>query len=211
MVPNLAQLMAFAAIAFVVIVVPGPSVLFVISRGVAFGRRVALTTVLGNETGLLLQVLAVALGLGAVVERSIAVFTVLKLVGAGYLVFLGVQAVRHRRSLADALGLPPVGAGRRVFRQGFVVGVTNPKSIILFAAILPQFVNHAGHAAIQMVVLGVVAVSIAFVCDSAWALMAGGVRSWFRRSPRSLVVMRGTGGVIMIGLGLRLAITGRKD
>jgi threonine/homoserine/homoserine lactone efflux protein len=145
-VPDVGRLLAFAAVAFAIIVVPGPSVLFVVSRGVAFGRRVALTTVFGNEGGLSVQVLAVALGLGTLVERSIAVFTVLRLAGAGYLMFLGVQAIRHRCAVTEVVQAHADGGTRRVFREGFVVGVTNPKSIILFAAILPQFLSRSnGH------------------------------------------------------------------
>jgi threonine/homoserine/homoserine lactone efflux protein len=211
--PDIGRLAAFAAISFVIIVVPGPSVLFVVSRGVAFGRRAALTTVIGNELGLLLQVIAVALGLGAVVERSIAVFTVVKLAGAAYLIWLGVDAIRHRRQLSEALdGGQTSKSGRRIFREGLTVGVTNPKSIILFAAILPQFVDRSnGHTTAQLLVLGMVAVLIALLCDSAWGLLAGTVRAWLRRSPRWLTTLRATGGVVMIGLGVRLAVTGRKD
>jgi threonine/homoserine/homoserine lactone efflux protein len=212
-VPGLSRIGEFAAVAFAIIVVPGPSVLFVIGRGVAFGRRVALTTVLGNEAGLSVQVAAVALGLGTVVERSIAVFTILRLAGAAYLVFLGLQAIRHRHAPAEALRAGMNQKGRwRTLREGFVVGVSNPKSIILFAAILPQFVSRpSGHVTVQLFVLGFLAVLIALISDSAWALLAGTVRSWINRSPRSLAFLRGTGGLVMIGLGVRLAVTGRKD
>lgn len=211
--PDLGRIGEFAAVAFAIIVVPGPSVLFVISRGVAFGRRVALTTVLGNEAGLSVQVAAVALGLGTLVERSITVYTVLRVVGAAYLVLLGIQALRHRHAPADALRARVNGTGSwRVLRQGFTVGVSNPKSIILFAAILPQFVNRStGDVTAQLFLLGFVAVVIALVSDSAWALLAGTVRARVGRSPRSLSVLRGTGGMVMIGLGARLAFTGRSD
>jgi len=212
-VPDAGRLAAFALVSFAIIVVPGPSVLFVISRGVALGRRAALTTVLGNEAGLLVQVVAVALGLGAIVQRSVAVFTVLKLAGAAYLVYLGMQALRRRRSFSAQLAVE-VGhkSARRIFRDGFVVGVSNPKSVILFTAILPQFVTRSnGHVTMQLLVLGAMSVVIALVSDSVWGVLAGGVRSWLGRSPRRLEVMRGTGGVVMMGLGLRLALTGRKD
>ena len=115
-----------------------------------------------------------ALGVGAVVERSVAVFTVIKLAGAVYLVFLGVQAIRHRRSLGTALGS---AAGQKsigaILRDGFVVGVSNPKAIVFFAAVLPQFVNpSAGHVPLQMLLLGTVFAAIAVLCDSTWALAA---------------------------------------
>jgi threonine/homoserine/homoserine lactone efflux protein len=211
--PDPGRLAAFGLLSFVIIVVPGPSVLFVISRGVVLGRRAALMTVLGNETGLLVQVAAVAFGLGTIVERSITIFTVVKLAGAAYLVYLGVEAIRHRRALHRALEAEVVGRrARRIFRDGFVVGATNPKSVILFAAILPQFVilSH-GHVTLQLLVLGLTSVVIALVCDSIWGVLAGTVRSWLGRSPRRLSVIGGVGGLVMVGLGLRLALTGRRD
>src|SRR5882672_11366306 len=126
MIP-LDHLAAFALTAFVLIAVPGPSVLFVIGRALVLGRRGALTTVIGNAVGEYVQVMAVAFGIGAIVERSIVVYTAIKLVGGAYLMFLGVQAIRHRRALA-AIFEPterPVGR-RRVLREGFVVGISNP-------------------------------------------------------------------------------------
>jgi threonine/homoserine/homoserine lactone efflux protein len=211
--PDVGRLASFALISFAIIVVPGPSVLFVISRGITLGRRAAITTVLGNEAGLMVQVVAVAFGLGAIVERSIAAFTILKFAGAAYLVFLGVQAVRHRGALAGSLESELRDKSRRrIFRDGFVVGVSNPKSIILFAAILPQFVTRSqGHATIQLLVLGLTSVGIALVSDSTWGFLAGTGRSWLGRSPKRLAVMGGTGGLVMIGLGARLALSGRKD
>ena len=212
-VPDPGRLAAFGLLSFLIIVVPGPSVLFVISRGVVLGRRAALMTVLGNEAGLLVQVAAVALGLGAIVERSIAVFTVVKLVGAAYLVYLGVEAVRHRQALHRALEAEVVGRrARRILRDGFVVGATNPKSVILLGAILPQFVVRSnGHVTVQLLLLGLTSVVIALVCDSVWALLAGTARSWLGRSPRRLALIGGTGGLVVVGLGLRLALTGRRD
>ena len=211
--PDAGRLATFALLSLAIIVVPGPSVLFVISRGVTLGRRAALTTVLGNEAGLFVQVVAVSLGLGALVERSLVLFTIIKLAGAAYLIFLGVQALRDRRALAAALEVEVSRKSpRRIFREGFVVGVSNPKSAILFTAILPQFVNRsAGHVPVQLLVLGLVSVSIALISDSIWGCLAGTARSWLGRSPRRLALMGGTGGLVMVGLGLRLAVTGRRD
>jgi threonine/homoserine/homoserine lactone efflux protein len=205
--------LALAATAFAIIVVPGPSVLFVISRGVTLGRRAGLATVVGNTAGLAVQLVAVIVGLGAVVERSIVAFTVVKVAGALYLVYLGVQAVRHRRRLADAFaaGVEPKGVGR-IFREGFLVGVTNPKSIILFTAILPQFADPTrGHVPVQLAVLGITCLVIALTSDSVWALAAGTARQWLGRRPERLAVIGGVGGLVTIGLGVRLALTGRRD
>ena len=133
------SLLAFAVTAFALIVVPGPSVLFVISRGVALGGRAALATVFGNAAGAYSQVVVVALGLGALIERSAALFTAVKLVGAAYIVFLGVQAIRHRRKLSSVLEAATAPRGtRRILREGFVVGITNPKAAVFMAAVLPS-------------------------------------------------------------------------
>ena len=207
------QVIALFVVAVVLIAIPGPSVLFVVSRGVALGRRAALATVIGNELGLLVQGAAVAIGLGVIVERSIVAFTAIKLIGSAYLVYLGVQAFRHRRRLVAALDpdAEPVSS-RRIVLEGLFVGVTNPKGFLIFAAVLPQFVDAAaGPAQLQMFLLCLVCVGIAFVTDSAWALLAGTARSWFARSPRCLERVGGGAGIVMIGLGVRLAFTGRRD
>jgi threonine/homoserine/homoserine lactone efflux protein len=213
-VPTASSLVAFGALAFALIVVPGPSVMFVVSRAVALGRRAAITTVIGNAAGVYAQVALVAVGLGAVVERSIVVFTAVKLIGAAYLVWLGIQAIRHRRRLADVLseGGPSPAVRGSVFRQGFIVGLSNPKAIVFFAAILPQYVNPDGAPApLQMLVLGLVFVVVALVSDGAWALTAGTARAWFARSPRRLRRLGAVGGTAMIGLGVNLALTRRTD
>ena len=207
------HLLAFALISFALIVVPGPNVLFVISRSLMLGRAAGVGSALGGDVGVYAQVAAVAFGVGAVVERSVAVFTVIKLAGAAYLVFLGVQAVRHRRSLGDALHTAvDQKSARRILRDGFVVGVSNPKAIVFFAAVLPQFVDaSAGHVPLQMMLLGTVFVAIAAVCDSTWAVAAGTARAWVARSPRRLELVGGAGGLVMIGIGASLALTGGRD
>jgi threonine/homoserine/homoserine lactone efflux protein len=202
------HVLVFAALSLVMIVIPGPSVLFTIGRALTVGRREALLTVAGNATGAYLQVVAVALGIGAVVERSAAVFTVVKFVGAAYLVYLGVQAIRHRRRVTDALAGPVPRIGPvRALRDGIVVGFANPKTIVFLVVALPEFT--AGP--VQMLVLGALFPLIAVLCDSVWALAAGTARDWFARSPRRLAMIGGTGGLMMIGLGASLALTNRKD
>ena len=136
------HLLAFTLTAFVLIAIPGPSVLFTVSRAIALGRTAGVATVAGNTVGAFAQVVAVAFGIGPLGERSVAVFTVLKLVGACYLMFLGVQAIRHRRSLAAALGAEVERKTTvKMMADGFAVGATNPKVIVFFAAMLPQFVD----------------------------------------------------------------------
>jgi threonine/homoserine/homoserine lactone efflux protein len=207
------HLIAFSVLSFLLIIAPGPNVLFVVSRSLMLGRAAGVGTAVGGQIGVYAQVGAVAFGVGALVQRSIVVFSVIKLAGAAYLVYLGVQAIRHRRSLAEALDADQERKTiRRILRDGAFVGATNPKSIVFFVAVLPQFVDPAaGYVPVQMLLLGAVFVSIATVCDSSWALVAGTARSWLARSPRRLELIGGTGGLVMIGIGAYLALTGRRD
>lgn|SRR5215469_1858398 len=207
------RLLEFALLSYALIVVPGPNVLFVVSRSLQLGRLPGVAAVVGGQSGVYVQVIAVALGVGALVQRSVAVFTIIKLAGAAYLIFLGVQAVRHRRSLAAFLDGPARQASTsRMMRDGFIVGLTNPKAIVFFAAVLPQFINRtAGHVPVQLLVLGGLFVAIALVSDSMWAVLAGTARSWFARSPRRLALLGGTSGLVMIGIGASLALAGGKD
>jgi threonine/homoserine/homoserine lactone efflux protein len=207
------RLLAFAAMSFLLIVVPGPSVLFVIGRALSLGRRAALTSVVGNALGAFVIVVAVAFGVGAVVAASAVAFTALKVAGAAYLVYLGVKAWRQRSSLpiADADDVVPRG-GLRTMWEGFGVGVANPKTIVFFAAVLPQFVDpDQGHVAGQMLLLGLIFNAIALASDSVWGLSASAARNWFGRSPRRLAAVGRVGGLSMIGLGVSVALTGRKD
>jgi threonine/homoserine/homoserine lactone efflux protein len=210
------RVLGYAAVAFVIIIIPGPTVLFTISRALTYGRRTAVLSVLGNTCGMCLQGMLVAFGLGTLVQRSVVLFTVLKFVGAAYLVYLGVMAFRHRHTLRAAMDVAltaPAGPSlRRTLRDGFVVGFANPKIAILYSAILPQFVNRAaGHADFQMAGFVLINVGIALVCDSAWGFTAGTARDWFARSPRRLALVGGAGGLAMIGLGTSMAFTGRKN
>lgn len=211
--PSPGSIVAFAVLSFALIVMPGPSVMFVVSRGVALGRRAALLTVVGNATGVYVQVLLVGVGLGAVVERSVVVFTAVKLLGSAYLIWLGAQAIRHRRGMADVLDSSRAVRPRRsVFADGVVVGAANPKAIVFFAAFLPQYVDAGGApAALQMALLGLIFVVIALLSDSVWGLVAGTARQWFAHSPRRLARLGGAGGLTMIGLGVHLAVSGRAD
>jgi threonine/homoserine/homoserine lactone efflux protein len=208
-----AHLLAFTLTAFALIVVPGPSVLFTVSRALALGRMAGVATVAGNTVGVYVQVVAVAFGIGALVERSVMVFTIIKLGGAAYLIFLGIQAIRHRQKLAEMLGSRIENKSvARVMADGFVVGIGNPKAIVFFAAVLPQFVDRpAGQVPQQMLLLGAIFAGIALLSDSGWALVAGSARAWFGRSPRRLELVGGTGGLVMIGIGATLAVSGRKD
>lgn len=209
------QVLTFGLAALIIIVIPGPSVVFTIGRALAYGRGVALATVVGNTLGLVTIVVLVALGLGVIVQESILVFTVLKLGGAAYLVWLGFEAFRRRKEFlaydgAEVLRGSPMTWARSI-RQGYVVGASNPKGYMMLAAVLPQFVDRgAGQVQLQMLLLGLLATTIGLVSDSLWAVIAAQLRQWFNRSPRRGEAMGAAGGLSMIGLGVGLAVSGES-
>lgn len=203
---------AFALASLALIAVPGPSVLFTVSRSISYGRRGGLLNVLGNGLGQIPLVVAVAAGVGALVASSVAALTVIKILGAAYLAYLGVQTIRHRnRPSAVADTRARTLSRKRLLLQGFTVGVTNPKSIVFLVAILPQFVDPSrDDVPVQLVALGMIFVLVALALDSIWALVAGGARDWFATSPKRLSSMEGIGGGLMIGLGAVLLLSGEK-
>jgi threonine/homoserine/homoserine lactone efflux protein len=206
------NLLAFALASLVLIAIPGPSVLFVIGRSLALGRKGGLLSVLGNALGMVPQIIAVALGVVAVLAQSIVLFTIIKFAGAAYLVYLGIQAIRHRGGRTTAAGPAPSSSTWRLLREGFLVGATNPKSTVFFVAVLPQFVDYpAGSIPLQLASLGAVFLVIALASDSIWALAAGTARHWFAHSPKRISTLGAAGGVMMIGLGGTLALTGSKS
>ncbi|HEU0206220.1 MAG TPA: LysE family translocator [Pseudolysinimonas sp.] len=211
MIP-LSHWVTFLIAAALLIALPGPSVLFVIGRTLALGRRAGLLSVVGNESGMLVQTSLVALGIGAIVAQSIVVLTVVKFAGAAYLVFLGIQAIRHRRDVSEPVEAAAPRSTLRLLGEGFVVGVTNPKSIIFFVAILPQFIDAgAGAIPVQLAELGLAFVVLALLMDSVWVVTAGAARQWFARSPKRISQLGVFGGVVMIGLGGALAVTGAQN
>jgi threonine/homoserine/homoserine lactone efflux protein len=211
-VPSGGQVLGFALASLVLIVVPGPGVMFVVGRALAHGRRSALATACGHAAGNYVVAACVAFGLGELLERSAEVFVIVKVAGALYLIWLGVQAIRHRKSLAEAMEVATAPrVGWRAVRDGAAVGLTNPKAYILFGAILPQFVNRsAGHLPEQMLLLALISVGIGAVSDSGWGFAASAVRAWFARSPRRCEMVGGAGGLAMIGVGVTVALTGRR-
>ena len=211
MVP-LENLGAFLVASVVLIVMPGPSVLFVIGRTLALGRLGGLLSVLGNAMGMVPLVTAVALGVGALVAQSVVLFTIIKFAGALYLVYLGIQAIRHRADAAAAAdGEAAPRSHWRQLGEGFVVGVTNPKTIAFFVAVLPQFVDlNSGSVPLQMIELGLVFFVFALISDAMWALAAAGARTWFGKSPKRIATLSATGGGLMIGLGGILLFTGNE-
>jgi threonine/homoserine/homoserine lactone efflux protein len=209
------HLVAFLLTMYVLIVVPGPSVVFVVTRGVVLGRRAAMATVLGNAAGLAAQLVLVALGVGGLIVRSATAVEALTLVGAAYLVVLGVRGVLGRgggapsRAARAAETAPARVSPGANARQGFVVGLTNPKGLVMFIAFLPRFVDRtAGHATAQLLALGAICVALAVASDGTWAVAAGSAGRWLGRSPRPLQRIRVGGGLTLIALGIGLAVAG---
>lgn len=202
MVPSSNQWIAYLIASFLFIQLPGPSLLFTIGRALTVGRRDALLSVIGNGLGLWAQVLLVVLGLGAVVAASATLYTVVKVIGAAYVIWLGVQAIRHRDQARKALEAQVTGRRGHSLQIGFVVGMTNPKTILFFVAFLPQFTAPAaGHVGTQMMVLGSIFAAMAICSDGLWAMLAGKAREWFAREPKRLDTVGATGGALMVGLG----------
>ena len=199
--PSSSQWVAFLVASILFIQVPGPSLLFTIGRALTVGRREALLSVVGNGLGLTAQVALVALGLGAVVAASATAYTAIKVAGACYVIWLGIQAIRHRRDARLAMtAAVPTRRGHPV-RIGFTVGATNPKTIVFFVAFLPQFTDPTGAVALQTMLLGLVFGAMAVVSDGTWAIAASKARDWFARRPARLDALSATGGTMMIGLG----------
>lgn len=199
--PSSSQWAAFLVASILFIQLPGPSLLFTIGRALTVGRHAALLSVVGNALGLCAQVVLVAVGLGAVVAASATAYTLVKVAGAGYVVWLGVQAIRHRGDARAALtsGVP-TRRGHPV-RIGFTVGATNPKTIVFFVAFLPQFTATTGSVGFQTLLLGAVFALMAVASDSLWALAASRARDWFASRPTRLDALSATGGTMMVALG----------
>lgn len=191
--------------AIIIIIAPGPSVLFVIARAVSWGRKISVLTVAGNVTGSFVLSTLVALGLGPILQRWHIAYVAVQWGGGLYLIYLGIEAIRQRAvHAADMTNQGPVAPSiRKSIRDGFWVGVLNPKAIVFFAAVLPQFVDiNGGHVTSQLIFMGLVFCVLAFISDGSWGLLAGTARAWLATDNRRLERLRGFGGTIMIILGL---------
>jgi len=194
----------------IIILAPGPSVLFVIARAIAWGRKVAVITVAGNVTGAFVLSSLVAFGLGPILQRSDLAFAAVQWGGGLYLVYLGIDAVRKRKvHAADMTNQGPTQP--RVFqsvRDGFMVGVLNPKGLVFYAAVLPQFIDRdRGNISGQLLFLGALFSVLAFISDGSWGLLAGTARAWLSGEATRLEKLRATGGIIMILLGTAVIVS----
>jgi len=205
-VPDAATLGLFALAALALLVIPGPAVLFIVARSVEHGRRGGLVSVLGIHTGTLVHVTAAAVGLSAILMRSATVFTTVKLVGAAYLIGLGVRRLlRPVRATQD--DAPANGSLRRVYWQGVVVNVLNPKTALFFFAFLPQFVHpERGHVGLQVLVLGATFVLLGVMSDCTYALLAGTLGARLFRRPAAVVARERVSGGVYVALGVATAL-----
>jgi threonine/homoserine/homoserine lactone efflux protein len=209
MFPDSSHLALFVTTALVLLVVPGPAVLYIVTQSVEHGRRAGLAAVGGVHMDSAVHVAAATVGLSALLVSSAAAFSAVKLVGAAYLIFLGVQRLLSRGNG----GAAPGGAGRdlgRIFRQGILVNVLNPKTALFFFAFLPQFVDPGRSAAPQIALLGALWILMGLVSDGLYALLSGTLGATLRRRTGFARVQRLVTGFVLIGLGIAAALTGRK-
>jgi threonine/homoserine/homoserine lactone efflux protein len=191
----------FAAAALALAVVPGPAVLYIVARSVDQGRFAGLVSALGIGVGSLVHVTAATIGLSSLLASSATAFTVVKYAGAAYLILLGIHRLLTREEVAEVAARPPRGLGM-IFRDGVIVNVLNPKTALFFLAFLPQFVDpDQGAASLQILVLGLIFTVIALSSDSLWALAAGTLGAWLRRSRWYLGVKRWVTGTVLVALG----------
>ena len=210
-IPSGQNLVLFAGAALVLLVIPGPAVLYIVGRSVAQGRRAGLVSVLGIHAATFIHVLAAALGLAALLLSSALAFSVVKYAGAAYLVWLGLRKIFGPAETAGADGELPRYSHARLFRDGFVVNLLNPKTALFFFAFLPQFIEVGrGHVPMQITLLGLIFALLGFCTDSAWALLADTAGDWLKRSRGYLKFERYGSGVLFIGLGLVAAFSGSE-
>ena len=191
--------------AIIIVLAPGPSVLFVLARAIAWGRATAIATVVGNVMGAFSLSVVVAVGLGPILQRSEFAFIAVQVLGGFYLIYLGIVAIKHSQIHAsDMTNQGDIRPSKwRSMREGFWVGALNPKGMVFFAAILPQFVDReAGKVTSQLILMGAIFAVIALFSDGTWGILAGTIRNWLATELKRLVFMRITGGIVMIILGL---------
>lgn len=209
--PGAANLGLFVGAALVLLLIPGPAVLYIVGRSVEHGRRAGLVSIGGIHAATLVHVSAAALGLSAVLASSALAFSLVKYAGAAYLIWLGLRKIFGRGEAAEVTAAIRDRGYARLFRDGFIVNLLNPKTAIFFLAFLPQFVEVSrGHVAMQVAVLGLLFTALGFVTDGCYALAAGTAGNWLKRSRGYLAFERYVSGVLFIGLGLTAAFAGNQ-
>jgi len=208
--PDLTHLPLFILASAVLLITPGPAVLYILARSVDQGRHAGLVSVCAIEVGNFMHVIAATLGLSALLLSSALAFTIVKYLGAAYLVYLGLRKIFSRQDVQATDSSQPQSLSR-IFSQGVVVATLNPKTALFFVAFLPQFVDPSqGAIAFQMLVLGCLFVMMAVISDSIYALLAGTVGHWLKGSRSTLRAERYVIGSVYIGLGVTAALTGAR-
>lgn len=210
MLPSHSQLLFFVTAAAILLAIPGPAVLYIVSRSIGHGRNAGLVSALGIGVGTLVHTTAAAVGLSALLVSSARAFSVVKYLGAAYLIFLGIQRLRSKASIsAEAKADVRRNSLARIFGQGIVVNILNPKTALFFFAFLPQFIDPVrGHVATQIASLGVLFACLGTTSDSLWALFSGSVAGWLRGNPNWMRGERYVSGGILISLGLATGFAG---
>lgn len=188
----------------IIILAPGPSVLFIIARAIAWGRRIAVMTTLGNVSGAFALSSMVAVGLGPILQRSHIAYMSVQIAGGGYLIYLGIDAIRKRAIHAEDMTKIESSQPHlwQCIRDGFWVGALNPKGLVFYAAVLPAFIDvERGHVTQQLFLLGAIFSLLAFFSDGTWGIIAGTARNWLATELSRLEKLRMTGGFVMIALG----------
>ncbi len=203
-----AQVQLFVLASLALLVVPGPAVLYIIARSVGQGRLAGVVSAAGVQVGASFHIAAAAIGLSAILLSSALAFDVVKYLGAAYLVYLGVRQLLGRGEAEGEAIVRPESL-RRVFIQGVIVNVLNPKTALFFFAFLPQFVDPArGSVALQVLLLGLLFVTLAILNDGAYAILAGTLGNWLRGNQRFWAGQRLFAGLVYIGLGVTMALSG---
>jgi threonine/homoserine/homoserine lactone efflux protein len=209
--PHGATLLAFAATALVLLLIPGPAVLYIVSQSVEHGRRAGLVATLGVHAGTMVHIAAAALGLSAILVSSSLAFGAVRLIGAAYLIYLGLRTLLDRSGGEGAEPAPREVRLARIFRQGVLVNVTNPKTALFFFAFLPQFVDpHGAAVPEQIVALGLTFALLGLVTDSLWGIAAGSAAGWVKGRSAVRSVQRWITGCVFIGLGVATALVGSE-
>ena len=209
-IPIPSKIGEFVIVAIAIIIAPGPSVLFTIARAISWGRKVAVLTVVGNASGFFAMAALVAIGVGPIIQSSDLIYAAVQWGGGLYLIYLGIDALRKRNEHSSEMleaGSASAPSTLRTIRDGFVVGILNPKGIVFNAAVTPQFIDRGdGKVILQLMLLGAIFSLLALVLDGTWGVLAGTARNWLATNVQRIVFLRSAGGVVMIVLGALVLI-----
>lgn len=201
----------FISATLVLLAIPGPAVLYIVTRSVSQGTQAGIVSTLGIQLGTVFHVIAAALGVSALLVASATAYATLKYLGAAYLIFLGLRTLFGKTPADGAAPVDPMSL-KKIFAQGMIVNILNPKTALFFFAFLPQFVNPArGSVTLQMLTLGAIFIALGTISDGIYALVAGKLGSWLKRRPGFWKFQRNFSGAVYIGLGALAALSGRDE